>query len=280
MHATTQAAPAGQTAPASVGRLLPFPLLPPGTYSFKSSLAGAVRPDPGVAPGPGLLPTAPSSSQENKTPTGRWIPGWSSPAPRARSRMRRPDRERGAGGKEEERLEEGRREPRPPRGESAHARPGPASCSRQFSSVKSLSRLCHHRDCSTPGLPVHHQLPELTQTHVHRVGDAIQPPQPLSSPSPPALNLSPHQGLFQWVSSSHQVAKASILPMNIQDWLSLGLTGRILQSKALSRVFSNTTVGNHQFLEWFQPSLWFNSHIQNGYWKNHSFGLYRRLLAK
>ena len=62
-------------------------------------------------------------------------------------------------------------------------------------------------DSSTPGLPVHHQLPEFTQTHVHRVGDAIQPPQPLLSPSSPALNLSQHQGLFQGISSLHQVAK-------------------------------------------------------------------------
>ena len=62
-------------------------------------------------------------------------------------------------------------------------------------------------DCSTPGLPVHHQLPESTQTHVHWFGDAIQPSHPLSSPSPPAPNPSQHQGLFQWVSSSHQVAK-------------------------------------------------------------------------
>ena len=61
-------------------------------------------------------------------------------------------------------------------------------------------------DCSTPGFPVHHQLPELTQTHVHWVGDAIQPSHPLSPPSPPAFNLSLHQGLFKWVSSSHQVA--------------------------------------------------------------------------
>ena len=60
---------------------------------------------------------------------------------------------------------------------------------------------------STPGLPVHHQLPESTQTHVHLVGDAIQPSHPLSSPSPPAFNLSQHQGLFQWVTSSHQVAR-------------------------------------------------------------------------
>ena len=62
-------------------------------------------------------------------------------------------------------------------------------------------------DCSTPGFPVHHQLPELIQTHVHRVGDAIQPSHPLSSRSPPAFNLSQHQGLFKWVSSSHKVAK-------------------------------------------------------------------------
>ena len=60
---------------------------------------------------------------------------------------------------------------------------------------------------STPGLPVHHQLLEFTQTHVHRVGDAIQPSHPLSSPSPPALNLSQHQGVFQWVNSSHEVAR-------------------------------------------------------------------------
>ena len=62
-------------------------------------------------------------------------------------------------------------------------------------------------DCSTPGFPVHHQLPEFAQTHVHRVSDAIQPSHPLSSPSPPTFNLSQHQGLFQWVSSSHQMAK-------------------------------------------------------------------------
>ena len=67
-----------------------------------------------------------------------------------------------------------------------------------FSSVAhSCLTLCNPMDCSTPGLPVHHQLPELTQTHVHCVGDAIQPSHPLSSPSPPAFNLSQHQGLFQ-----------------------------------------------------------------------------------
>ena len=87
-------------------------------------------------------------------------------------------------------------------------------------------------DCSTPGFPVHHQLLELAQTHVYQVGDAIQPSHPLSSPSAPALNLSQHQGLFQWVSSLHQVAKvlagsAWVFPVNIQGWFPLGLNGLI-----------------------------------------------------
>ena len=87
----------------------------------------------------------------------------------------------------------------------------------QFSSVLSLSRvwLCNPMNRSTQGLTVHHQLPEFTQTHVHWVGDAIQPSHPLSSPSPPALNLSQHQGLFKWVSSSHQVAKVLSFSFNI-----------------------------------------------------------------
>ena len=78
----------------------------------------------------------------------------------------------------------------------------------QFSSVTQLClTLCDPMDCSTPDLPVHHQLPELAQTHVHRVSDTIQPSHPLSSPSPPAFRLSQHQGLFQLVTSSHHVAK-------------------------------------------------------------------------
>ena len=78
----------------------------------------------------------------------------------------------------------------------------------QFSSVaQSCPTLCDPMNCSMPALPVNHQLPGSTQTHVRLVGDAIQPSHPLSSPSPPALNLSQHQGLFKWVSSSHQVAK-------------------------------------------------------------------------
>ena len=83
-----------------------------------------------------------------------------------------------------------------------------SSSSPLLSSVtQSCPTLCNPMNCHTPGLPVCHQFPEFTQTHVHRVGDAIQPSHPLSSPSPPALNLSQHQGLFKWVRSSHQVAK-------------------------------------------------------------------------
>ena len=78
----------------------------------------------------------------------------------------------------------------------------------QFSSVNQLCRtLCDPMNCSMPGLSVHHQLLEFTQTHVYRVSDAIQTSHPWSSPSPPALNLSQHQGLFKWVSSSHQADK-------------------------------------------------------------------------
>ena len=73
-------------------------------------------------------------------------------------------------------------------------------------------------DCSTPGFPIHHQLLELAQTHIHWVGDSIQPTHPLLSPSPPAFNLSQHQHLFQWVSSSHQVAKVSELQLQHQSF--------------------------------------------------------------
>ena len=105
----------------------------------------------------------------------------------------------------------------------------------QFSSVaQSCPTLCNPMDCSTPGLPVHHQLSEFMQTHVHRVGDAIQPSHLLLSPSPPALNLSQHQGLFQWVSSLYQWPKYWSFSFNISpsnehpglitfrmDWLDL-----------------------------------------------------------
>ena len=104
----------------------------------------------------------------------------------------------------------------------------------QFSSVaQSCPTLCDPMACSTPGLPIHHQLPEITQIHVHWVGDAIQPSHPLSSPSPLAFNLAQHQGLFKWVSSLHQVAKVLEFQLQHQsfqwtfrtNFLSDGLVG-------------------------------------------------------
>ena len=146
----------------------------------------------------------------------------------------------------------------------------------QYSSVtQSCPTLCNPMDSSIPGFPVHHQLLELAQIHVHQVSDAIQPSHPLSSPSPPGSNLSQHQGIFQWVSSLHQVAKVlefqlqhQSFQLNIQDWFSLGLTGLIsFQSKGLSRVFSNTPVQRHQF---FGIQLFFDSTLTSthGYWQN------------
>ena len=122
--------------------------------------------------------------------------------------------------------------------------------------VQSLScvRLCDPVDWSMPGFPVHHQFLELAQTHVHRVSDAIQPSHPLPSPSP-AFSFIPASGSFPvnlfFTSGGQSIgvsASASVLPMNIQDWFPLGLTGLIsLQSKGLSRVFSNNKVQKHQF---------------------------------
>ena len=99
--------------------------------------------------------------------------------------------------------------------------------------AQSCPTLCDPMNHSTPGLPVHHQLPEFTQTHVHRVSDAIQPSYPLSSPSSPALNPSRHQSLFQWVNSLHEMAK--VLEFQLQhhslqrnpraDFLQKGLVG-------------------------------------------------------
>ena len=139
-----------------------------------------------------------------------------------------------------------------------------------YSVIQLCLTLCDPMNCSMAGFPVLHNLLEFAQTHVHWIGDAIQPSHPLSSPSPPAFNLSEHQGLFQRGSSSNEAsggqsigvsASALVLPMNIQDWFPLGLTGWVsLQSKGSSRVFSSTTFQKHQFLG-TQPSLWSNSHI-------------------
>ena len=152
-------------------------------------------------------------------------------------------------------------------------------CFLEHSSVQLLSRvrLCDPMSRSTPGLPVHHQLPEFTQTHVHQVGDAIQPSHPLSSPSLPTPNPSQHQSLFQWVNSSHEVAK--VLEFQLQhhsfqrnpraDLLQNGLAGSLcsprdsqessptpqfksINSLALSFLHSPTLISIHD------------------HWKNHS----------
>ena len=119
-----------------------------------------------------------------------------------------------------------------------------------YSSVQSSLTLCDPMNHSMPGLPVHHQLRDFTQTHVHQVGDAIQPSHPLSCPqSFPASGSFPMSQLFTSGGQSIGVsASISVLPMNTQDFSHLGWTGWIsLQSKGLSRVFSNTTVQKHQF---------------------------------
>ena len=141
----------------------------------------------------------------------------------------------------------------------------PVFSSVQFSSVtRSCSTLCDPMDCSTPGFPVHHQFLELAQTHVHQVGDAIQASHPLLSPAPPQ-----HHGLFQWVTSSHQVAKVLELQLQYQsfrwifglisftiDWFDL-----LAVQGVFSKVFSNTTVQKHQFFG-TQFSLCPNSHTR------------------
>ena len=137
----------------------------------------------------------------------------------------------------------------------------------QFSSVTQWClTLCDPMNCSMPGLPVHYELPESTQTHVHWVGDAIQPSHPVISFSScpqflPASGSFPVSPLFTSGGQSIDVsASSSVLPVNTQDWSPLGWTGWIsLQSKGLSGVFSNTTVQKHQFFR-FQLSAKINSH--------------------
>ena len=145
------------------------------------------------------------------------------------------------------------------------------------SGAQSCPILCDPMNRSTPSLPVPHQPPEFTHTHVHRVGNAIQPSHPLSSPSPPALNLSQHQGLFKWVNSSHEVAKVLEFQLQHQsfqwtprtDLLEDRLVGspcsprdsqessptpqlKSINSSALSFLYSRTLTSIHD------------------YWKNHS----------
>ena len=147
----------------------------------------------------------------------------------------------------------------------------------QFSSVQSLSRVwLFATPWIAPGLPVHHHLLEFTQTHVHRVGDAIQPPDPLPSPFllppiPPSIKVFSMSQLLAWGSQSTGVsALASFLPKKSQDWSPLECTGWIsLQSKGLSRVFFSTTVQKHQFFGTQLSSSPTLTSIHN-YWKNYS----------
>ena len=131
-----------------------------------------------------------------------------------------------------------------------------------WSVAQSCPTLCDPMDCSTLGLPVPHHLPKFAQVHVHCISDAIQPSHPLMSSSPSALNFSHHQGLFQWVSCSHQMAK--ILEFRLQCQSSGLISLKIdwfvsLLSKGLSRVFSSTTVQRHQFFVTL-PSFQSSSH--------------------
>ena len=139
----------------------------------------------------------------------------------------------------------------------------------QFSSVaQSCQTLCDTMDCSTPGFPVHHQLPEFTQTQrpssrwCHPTISSSVVPFSSHLQSFPASGSFQMSQLFEWSGQSTGVsASASVLPMNTQDWSPLGWTGWIsLQSKGLSRVFSNTTVQKHLFFS-AQPSSQSNSHI-------------------
>ena len=146
-----------------------------------------------------------------------------------------------------------------------------------YSVAQSCLTLCDPMDCSTPGFHVLHHLLEFSQTHVHWVGDAIQSSHPLSSTSPPALNLSQHQGLFQWVSSSHEVAKLLEFQLQHQsiqwtprtDLLQDGLVGspcspRVSQESSKIPHFKSINSSALCFL--YSPTL---TSIHD-YWKNHN----------
>ena len=145
-----------------------------------------------------------------------------------------------------------------------------------FSSVaQSCPTLCSSMDHSTPGLPVHHHLPEFTQTHVHWVGDAIQPSHPLSSPSPPAFNLSQYQSLFKLVSSSHQLDKVLEFQLQLHsfqrnpraDLLQNGLVGSPCSPRDSQESSPTPQFKSINFLAFSYPTL---TSIHD-YWKNHSF---------
>jgi len=148
----------------------------------------------------------------------------------------------------------------------------------QFSSVaQSCLTLCNPMDCSTPGLPVHHQFTELTQTHVHWVSGAIQPFHPLLSPSSPAFNLSQHQGLFQWVSSSQQVAKVLEFQLQHQpfqwtfrtDFFQDGLAGSPWSPGTLKSLLQHHS--SKASILW-HSAFFIVQLLHPYYWKNYSFG--------
>ena len=118
--------------------------------------------------------------------------------------------------------------------------------------------LCDPMNCSPPGLPVHHKLPEFTQTHAHRVGDTIQPSQPLSSPSP-AVSLSQHQDLFKWVSSLHQVAK--VLEIQLQHQSFQWTSRTYLLQDGLAYVSEYTYNNIYYMIFIFQCHSWFSLHV-------------------
>ena len=143
--------------------------------------------------------------------------------------------------------------------------------------AKLCPTLCDPMDGSTPGFPIHYQLSEFTQTHVHWVSDAIQPAHPLSSPSPPAFNLPHHQSLFQWVSSSYQVAKVLEFQLQhqpfqrifrtdlLKDWLVWSpCSPRDFQEPSPTPQFKSI---NSSALSFLYSSILTSSH---GYWKKHS----------
>ena len=148
----------------------------------------------------------------------------------------------------------------------------------QFSSVaQSCLTVCNPMNCSTPGLPIHHQLPEFTQTHVHWVNEAIQLCYPLPSPSPPSFNLSQHQEIFQWVSSSHQVARVLEFQLQHQsfqwifrtnflwDWLVWSPCSPRDSQESPTPQFKSINLSALSLL--YRPTL---TSIHD-YWKNHSF---------
>ena len=136
----------------------------------------------------------------------------------------------------------------------------------------SFLTLCNPIDCSTPGFPVYHQLPQFAQTHVHWVSDAIQPSDPLSSPSPPAFNLSQHQGLFQEVSSSHQVTK--VLEFHLNEYSGL-ISFRMDWLDLLAVQWTLKSLLQHHSLKAsiLQCSAFFMVQLTSVpyYWKNHTF---------